>query len=193
VVGLDLAASFSHDGTALKDWWNASAGPLEQPDTVQFASILAPDRKAAGRALVKQTSKAVTKCKLRDGLWTFYTPDDPEWAWLPWLAAEELCNVPGGVVYYAQVTPDAAHGFWTAFREHLTDTGYLGTKHPAVCKEPRDLLNAKNKAIGQVQCWYFHTTLWASWYNSKTGVVGAASVDTTPQKIFDYLNKYKIQ
>ncbi len=62
-----------------------------------------------------------------------------------------------------------------------------------MCKEPRDLLNAKNQPIGKVQCWYFHTTLWSSWYDSTTGVVGMASASTTPQKIFDYLNKYKIQ
>jgi hypothetical protein len=190
---LGLAVSTTDNGSALKEWWNKSAGPLEQPDVVKFASIVARDRKAAGKALVKQTSRAVSKCKLRDGVWTLYTPDDAEWAWLPWLSAEELCNVPGGVVYYAQVQPDAAYGFWAAFREHLTDTGYPSTKHPAVCKTPRDLLNVQNQAVGQVHCWYFHTTLWASWYNRETGVVGAVSVATTPQKIYGYLNQHKLQ
>ena len=191
---LGLAASFTNDGTALKNWWNTSSGPLEQPESVQFASMEAADRKAAGDALVHQTSKFVTKCKLRDADPSLYTPDDAEWALLPWVAAQELCKTPNrGVVYYTQVTPETARGFWIASRTALTDAGYPGTKHPAACKKARDLLNAKNQPIGKVQCWYFHDTLWANWYDSTTGVVGAASASTTPQKIFDYLNQYRIQ
>ncbi len=122
---LGLAASSTNDGAALKNWWNTSSGPLEQPDSVQFASMQAADRKAAGAALVHQTSKFVTKCKLRDADPSIYTPDDAEWALLPWVAAQELCKIPNrGDVYYTQVTPDTAHGFWIASRRGLTDTGY---------------------------------------------------------------------
>lgn len=188
---LGLAVSLSGDGTALKKWWNASSGPLEQPDSVDFASMLASDRVAAGKALVHQTSKSVSKCKLVDA--AGYTPDEASWEWLPWIAAEELCKVPRGVVYYMQATPETAQGYWNALHDQLTDSGYPGTKHPAACNKPRALLNAKNHQIGQVQCWYFHTGLWASWYNQDTGIVGAASADTTPKKIFDYLNRNKLQ
>ena len=191
---LGLAASFTNDGATLKNWWNTSSGPLAQPDPVEFASTVAADRRAAGHTLVRQTSKFVTKCELRDAHVSEYTSDTAEWAWLPWVAAEELCKVPKrGVVYYTQVTPETALGFWISVRDTLTDAGYPGTKHPAACKEPRDLLDAKDQTIGKVQCWYYHSTLWASWYDSTTGVVGAASANTTPQNIFDYLNTYKIQ
>ena len=64
---LASAATQTTDGDALKAWWRTGTSlVLPQPGTVDFASTDESHRVAAAKALVKQTSKAVTKCKQTD-------------------------------------------------------------------------------------------------------------------------------
>ena len=193
-VILGYAFNVRGDGAGIKQWWNDSAGPLEKAEADPGLADLTPaGRKAAGKALIQQAPKAATKCKLRDADPTEYVDDDAEWAWLPWLSAEVICQTnPGkGSVYYAQVTADNAEAFWNAFHESLTDEEY-GPKHPAVCKEPQPLVRAGDE-VGAVACWYYHQTLWAAWYDRTTGIVGAASIgNMTPKGLLDYLDRNQL-
>ena len=184
---LGYAFNLDGDSAGIKQWWNDNAGPLASAEADPGLADLTPaGRKSAGRALIQQAPKALTKCTQRDTDPTVYLDDDAEWAWLPWLSAEVTCKGPGkGTVYYAQVTPDNAEAFWNAFHDTLTDEDY-GPKHPAVCKDPQPLVS-KGDDVGAVVCWYYHQALWAAWYDKTTGIVGGATVPTSPQGILDYV------
>lgn len=184
-----IATSFTDDGPAVKKWWNSSSGPLETPDDVtNFASSDQKVSAAASKSLVRGAGKAATGCQSTIGL---VAPGDLEWPWLAWMAAAEKCAVPQhGALYLAKLNRGSVSAFEAYLHQYLTDTST--TKHPAACKTPRDVLDSHNKKVGRLECWYQGDTLYAGWYATDTDVVGAVTVNTTPQKIFDYLDKYKL-
>lgn len=185
---LGQAVNVAADGAAAKRWWLDSSGPLAEPDAVTgFADLTPAGRKASGRRLIRQAGSTTTNCKLRDAVIDGeYTPDTAEWHWLPWLAAEVICKAPRkGAVYYMQLTPETAPQYWNQARLYLSDEEY-GPEHPAVCDEPQPVTNG-GKQIGEVQCWYYHQTLWASWYDQRRGVVALITANVSPKQLYDYL------
>ncbi len=188
---LGYAFNDEGDGAAVKQWWNDDAGPLAEPEADDgLADLTAAGRTEAAKALIRRVPKAATKCEPRNA--KGYTSHEPEWAWLPWLGAVVNCTSPDkGLAYFAQVTPDTARNYWTAFHDELTDEEY-GPKHPAVCKEPKPITD-HGKQVGELACWYYHQALWAAWYDETTGIVGAAQVpNASPQQLLDYVDEHHL-
>ncbi len=191
---LALALNYDGDGAKLKQWWNDSAGPLSEPETDdELADLSRATRKAVSTRLADRTPPVVKTCDIEGADISDYNPDQPEWAWLPWLDGHVICTTPGkGRVDLYQLAPDNAADFAGDARAYLTDDDYPGTKHPAVCDEAHALVRHGDE-VGNVACWYYHDTLWAVWYDSETGVVGEAAIPgKSPSELLAYLKRTKL-
>jgi hypothetical protein len=186
---LILGIAHGSDGTTVKTWWNKSSGPLEKPDTVtNFGTGTKKEYAAADKALLGSHKSVLTKCK--DKL-AFFGPGDAEWAWYPWLQSAQACDGPQkGSVYLAKLDPASAKAF-EAYYVNITLVGDGKSSVPKGC-EDQDLLDAKKKVVGTLSCVLVGKVLYATWYATDTGVVGAANVAGSPAKTFAYLNKYKL-
>jgi hypothetical protein len=190
-----LAFNDQADGATLKKWWNDYAGPLAQPeDDDELADPSPAARKRIGTRLADATPKVVKFCDLEGvNVSQFKDHDQPEWIWLPWLHASVSCRAENkGRVDYDQLNKDDVADYAAEIRSYLTDNGYSGTPHPAVCKTAKPLLR-RGKKVGEVGCFYYHKTLWAVWYDKDQGTVADATFPhmSAPQ-LLDYLKAHKL-
>jgi hypothetical protein len=189
---LGYAINTDGDGDALKRWWNDEAGPLQEPTAVDgVASFAAADRKAAGRRLVKRLARTDARgCELRDAdVSDAYSTDEAEWAWMPWVQAQVICRLPKSALYVTQVAPgDATAGYWVAFRDGLTDSGYESPS-AAACSDARPH-EVRGEQVGELWCWYYQQTLWASFYDYETGVVTSATIPVKPARAVAFLERH---
>ena len=175
-------------GSALRAWWNKSSGPSQTVATVtNFGTGTSKEYKSAQKALVKSRT-GLKACKDKLGL---VAPGDAEWAWYPWIQAADACTGPqGAAVYLVQLDPGSVVAYEAYYKKNFL-IGDAKVTTPAACAT-RDVLANKKKTVGKLSCFYAGKTLYATWYASDTGVVGAAHMKTTPKKLLAYLNKQKL-
>jgi hypothetical protein len=186
---LILGLAIGSDGTAVKTWWNKSSGPLEKPDTVtNFATGTKQEYAAATKSLLAPHKGVLTKCKDKLGL---LVPSDSEFAFFPWLQSAQACDGPQkGSVYLAKLDPASANAYEIYFIVNTIDPNSKETI-PKGCAD-RDIVDSKKQVVGVLSCRLVGKVLYATWYASDSGVVGAANVAGTPAKTFAYLDKYKL-
>jgi hypothetical protein len=90
-------------------------------------------------------------------------------------------------VYLAQLDPGSAGAYEAYFVKNTIVAGGKSST-PKGCAA-QDILNAKKKVVGSLRCVQVGKLLYATWYTTDDGVMGAAHVATTPKKLFAYLNK----
>jgi hypothetical protein len=188
---LGYAINTDGDGDALKRWWNDEAGPLQEPTAVEGVASFDPaDRETAGRRLVKQLARSnATRCKLRDAdVVDAYSVDDAEWQWMPWVSAQVTCTLPKSAVYVTKVTPgESTYGYWVAVRDLLTDSEYESPSASACDRERPYERNGTQ--VGELWCWYYQNTLWASFYDLDRGVVTSATIPVRPARAVRFLEQ----
>ena len=93
-------------------------------------------------------------------------------------------------MYLAQLAPTAAK----AYALYYVNQTLIGTKQaskPKGCAQV-DLLDSERNVVGELNCVQVGKKLYATWYTTDDGVVGAAHVATTPKKLFAYLDKQQL-
>jgi len=185
ILGLAGAA----DGPTLKAWWNKSSGPLEQPDTVtNFGTGTRKEYLAATKSLLADEGKAVSGCKSQLDL---VAPGDVNWAWFPWVLASEGCSGPQhATINIAKMDPKSSAAYEQYVVKNVIVSGN-NTSTPKACAS-QDITDKKHKVVGAVRCVYSGENLFASWYTTDTGVVGTVELNTTPKKLFAYLNQHEL-